>query len=347
MEFVIRTAQLPPRERFDYWYDAVSGVHGLYEIVSDHSADFRAELHARAFGAVGVSWLTHPSLEARRTAKLIRRHDPEVYHFSLNLSGSVRMAQGRQDVVLEPGDLVLHDSSRPFRSVTHQGLGRASGVTVAFPRTLLPMHPDKVQRLLAVRLPGGSGMGALLSRYLSELATSGHEFRADDSARLSTITLDLIWAMIARGLDAEGSLSPSAQQRVLLVRIHAFIQQRLGDVSLSPDMIAAAHGISTRSLHRLFRDQGVTVTEWIRARRLDRCRRDLADPLLQTRPVHAVAARWGFTNAAHFSRVFRAASGISPAAYRRQCQGLTPPGEDSAQGDHLLNGSPGHASSSS
>ncbi|MDQ0938622.1 AraC-like DNA-binding protein [Streptomyces sp. V1I1] len=141
-------------------------------------------------------------------------------------------------------------------------------------------------------------MGALLSRYLSELATSGHEFRADDSARLSTITLDLIWAVIARGLDAEGSLSPSARQRVLLVRIHAFIQQRLGDVSLSPDMIAAAHGISTRSLHRLFRDQGVTVTEWIRARRLDRCRRDLADPLLQTRPVHAIAARWGFTNAA-------------------------------------------------
>ena len=81
-------------------------------------------------------------------------------------------------------------------------------------------------------------------------------------------------------------------------------------------MIAAAHGISVRSLHRLFRGGNVTVTGWIRECRLDRCRRDLIDPHFRAKPVHAIAARWGLPDAAHFSRAFRAAYGFSPQVYR-------------------------------
>ncbi|WP_189145366.1 hypothetical protein [Streptomyces lacrimifluminis] len=41
---------------------------------------------------------------------------------------------------------------------------------------------------------------------------------------------------------------------------------------------AACHHISVRYLHRLFPPQGITVSAWIRQRRPERCRRDLADP---------------------------------------------------------------------
>lgn len=33
--------------------------------------------------------------------------------------------------------------------------------------------------------------------------------------------------------------------------------------------------------------------------------------------MSAIAARWGLTNAAHVSRAFRAAYGVSPVEYRR------------------------------
>jgi AraC-like DNA-binding protein len=42
--------------------------------------------------------------------------------------------------------------------------------------------------------------------------------------------------------------------------------------------------------------------------------------------VSAVAARWGLTNAAHFSRAFRAAYGVSPVEYRRLGGGTRPLG---------------------
>ncbi len=81
-------------------------------------------------------------------------------------------------------------------------------------------------------------------------------------------------------------------------------------------MIAAAHHMSLRSLHQLFHDEGLTVAGWIRKRRLECCRHDLSDPALASRPVAAIAARWGFTSPGDFSRTFRAVHGLPPAEYR-------------------------------
>jgi len=45
-------------------------------------------------------------------------------------------------------------------------------------------------------------------------------------------------------------------------------------------------------------------------------RLDLTNPRLNARPIQAIAARWGFTDPAHFSRLFRAAHGIPPRDHR-------------------------------
>jgi AraC-like DNA-binding protein len=74
--------------------------------------------------------------------------------------------------------------------------------------------------------------------------------------------------------------------------------------------------ISTRGLHRLFEDQGMTVAAWIRAQRLEGCRCDLANPALRLMPIYEIAVRWGFSHPAAFSRAFRT-YGLSPRDYRR------------------------------
>ena len=74
-----------------------------------------------------------------------------------------------------------------------------------------------------------------------------------------------------------------------------------------------------------FHDEGLTVAGWIRRRRLEQCRRDLTDPALDARPVAAIAARWGFSSAADFSRSFRAAHGVPPAEYRRSARAVKEP----------------------
>jgi AraC-like DNA-binding protein len=58
----------------------------------------------------------------------------------------------------------------------------------------------------------------------------------------------------------------------------AFIDARLDDPELTTATIAAAHYISPRYLQKLFEAEGSTVTDWIRRRRLDHCKRELLDP---------------------------------------------------------------------
>jgi AraC-like DNA-binding protein len=113
---------------------------------------------------------------------------------------------------------------------------------------------------------------------------------------------------------------------VLVGRIHAFIERRLGDPDLSPAAIAAAHHVSRRYLYKLFETQPTGVAGHIRRRRLERCRRDLLDPALRARPVNAIAARWGMPDPAHFSRSFRSAYRISPAEYRTTMAKAPSPG---------------------
>ncbi|MGV9378779.1 helix-turn-helix domain-containing protein [Nonomuraea sp. NPDC003707] len=63
---------------------------------------------------------------------------------------------------------------------------------------------------------------------------------------------------------------------------------------------------------------GGSVAGWIRERRPEQCRRDLADPQPATHPINAIAARWGLTNAAHFSQAFRNAYGLPLRQFREQ-----------------------------
>ena len=84
-----------------------------------------------------------------------------------------------------------------------------------------------------------------------------------------------------------------------------------------PDLIhLSPHFISIRYLQKLFQAEGVTVTDWIRERRLACCRRDLRDPAMAHLTILAVTSRWGLTNPAYFSRTFRARYGCSPREYR-------------------------------
>jgi AraC-like DNA-binding protein len=128
--------------------------------------------------------------------------------------------------------------------------------------------------------------------------------------------VDLFSVALAARLGRDGAVPPGSARGALLQRIQAYIERHLADPGLSPGTVAAAHHISVRYLHKLFQERETTVAGWIRRRRLERCRLDLIDPRLRSRPVGAIGARWGFVNAAHFNNVFRTAYGMTPGEYR-------------------------------
>ena len=110
--------------------------------------------------------------------------------------------------------------------------------------------------------------------------------------------------------------SGAGGRELMLGRVKAYIEAHLGDPDLSPARIAEANSISVRYLYKLFEREETAVSEWVRHRRLDRSRRDLADPALSHETIIAIASRLGWASAAHFSRLFHATYGCSPREYR-------------------------------
>ncbi|MGI5183655.1 helix-turn-helix domain-containing protein [Dactylosporangium sp. CA-152071] len=312
-------SSLPPAERFDYWADLVAKEVAPNQISSTRAHDFDARMRMSSLGALTLTTLRFPSLTTRRTAKLIRRSDPQQYHLALLTSGSGTVEQDRCESAIQPGHFTLLTSSRPYvasHGVRTVAAEPAGSVVVVIPHVRLPIPHDKVSRLFGMPLPSTGGIGILLAQHLRQISAHPEQYDTSDATLLAGNTLNLITALLAQHLDVAESLSRNVQQAVLRTRIDAFIDANLGRPDLGPQMIAAAHNVSMTTLKRLFRTVETPVAEMIRTRRLQRCRKDLADPGLRDRPVHAIASRWGFGSTAHFSRIFREEYGMSPSEYR-------------------------------
>ncbi|MGH3489874.1 MAG: helix-turn-helix domain-containing protein, partial [Actinopolymorphaceae bacterium] len=261
-----------------------------------------------------VAEATMPPGVCLRSPARIRLSDPDVYLIDVMAAGRLVVQHDGRESVVGPGDLMLLDPSRTAR-IVHSATRH---VSLAVPRVMLPLRGEEVAQLTGVRIPGDHGVGALVSSLALQLPRHLDDCGSSEGVRLGSAVIDLLMVALATQMRRADTIEIGTRQQALLHRIHAFIEQRLGDPDLSPGTIASAHYISLRYLHKLFEAQDVTVAGWIRQRRLERCRRDLMDPTLRARPLSAIAGGWGFGSAVHFSRAFRAAYGVPPSEYRKQ-----------------------------
>jgi AraC-like DNA-binding protein len=314
MSVLIRVEDEPAATRHDYFRHLVADTIVPFDPLVETERPLRAQILTGPVGPVHITKVSAPPMRAFRTPGLIRVSDPELLKIDVQVRGHTVFAQAGREAALAPGDFTLMDLSRPCqladRDDEHEVLA------VKFPRTALPLRPNELARLTAVPVSGRDGLGAPISALARYLARDGADHGPTEGARLATALMDMLVVALAERLDRVAAVSPVTRRRALLASVRSFIDQRLSDPELSPSTIAAAHHISLRYLHKLFEGEGTTVGGWIRARRLAGCRRDLLDPSSSVLPVSAIAFRWGFSDAAHFTRAFRDAYGLPPGEFR-------------------------------
>ncbi|MER7057238.1 helix-turn-helix domain-containing protein [Streptomyces sp. NPDC000351] len=320
---VFRTADLPRGERFDAWRDCMDRTIAPMEIVCDRPAEFTASQHLLRLGPLVVWRTTFRPCHNRRRAVDIRRSDPELYHLTLVLPGSVPLSteQAGNSGIHHAHDLYVIDTSVPCEVGSPFGDSPLVAIGLEIPKALMPLSPAPrrhIDRLLGRRLSGRRGFGLLVAQTLTQLFGEEGGYRPSDSRRLATLLVDLVTGMLAHESETSAELADESRERALVLHVREHIQRNLHDPGLSPATVAAAHHLSTRQLHRLFETEDETVAGLIRAGRLDAARRDLTDPAHRAVPAGHVAVRWGFTSAAHFSRAFRDAHGVPPGEYRRR-----------------------------
>jgi AraC-like DNA-binding protein len=314
---VIDTSDAGPGEAFDYYRDMLAGAQVGMEIRSDDRTRFWARSSTIQLGDVTLTSIRtrSSSLDIARTPSSIRRSDPEAYRILLGIDGRSDFLHCGRDTALGPGEMALYDSSQPF---TGRRVPAADGhqhiIMATFPRRALPLNP---RSLVGGGLPADDGVSALVRDFLTRLGGNTRPWLDRAGHRLASAWIDLLTVQLSDLLDCPASARDAAD-RTLFLQVCEFIEAHLADPGLAPDVVAAVHFVSPRTLQRLFARNGSTVAAWIRDRRLARCREDLRNPAMSHHTVHAVGARWGFPDQAQFSRVFRRCYGTTPRAWRAE-----------------------------
>jgi AraC-like DNA-binding protein len=307
-----RTEDQPARTQADYWQHVLSNTLAPYQI-RPADGTIRGHIHHAEIGPVTVLGLRATAMQASRTPDLIRDSDRGMYKIDLALRGRGVFEQDGRESVPKPGEFILVDLGRPSHVAIEQW---HEGSILIFPRSSLPLRHDELRKLTAVRFTPRDPYAALVSSLVKGLTRNLDAYESARDARIATAFTDLLSLAVATALDRVSGVPPESRQHAMMLRIHSFIDYHLGDPDLSPGMIAAAHHISVRTLHKLHESEQEPIAASIRRRRLERCRRDLLNPSLSDRPAGAIGARWGFPDAATFSRAFRAAYGLPPGEYR-------------------------------
>jgi AraC-like DNA-binding protein len=307
------TATMPPDDRLRLLRDAMGSAAVAVEI--EHHVDpdeVSARSAGRRLGRLSIQTVTTTPMTLRRTVRLARADPEPSIVVELQVAGRRSVVQGNRRTMLGPGDLILLDCRRPYLSTS---LDQTSQQSVRIPTADLALTDHALARVAGLRLGPQNPVANLAATYLTQLI-GDHRLAAEaDLEVFEAPTIELIRAVVATQLD-DGVQATEPMENTLALRIMEFARQHLTDPDLTAAKIASANNISVRHLYTTLSRSGVVLGEWIRVRRLEGSRRELARSAATRRTISSIAYAWGFGDATHFSRTFREAFGMSPREWR-------------------------------
>ncbi|MEU8711811.1 helix-turn-helix domain-containing protein [Streptomyces sp. NPDC048663] len=312
MSVVFSVRSDPGGARLEHWQEEVFRTFVPLRITLPEDEPFSGRISTDRLGPLQATTVDCDRGRVDRTPGLIARDSAEFVYVGLQRSGHAQVEQDGRSAELGPDEVALYDTTRPY---TLRFPHRFRMQVLLVPRALLPQSEGELHRVTATALHQGDGLGRVILPFLRGLADRAPDLAATAGDALAAHAVDLVGALLAERLGRDAQDTPGGGL-ALLLRIKEFIDRHLADPDLSLASIAREHRISVRYVHKLFENESTTAARWIQRRRLDACRGELSRRSPVPPTVAAVARRWGFTDAAHFSRAFRAAYGTSPSEWR-------------------------------
>lgn len=309
----LSTAASLPKHNLDYWNDAGSPVFFPRATELRRVVDALDPVSRATSNTVRIAEVYSDPQVVRHTSADVAKLRTQIHFLHLQLEGESVNRQDQREARLSPGDITICDNSRPYE-IAFTNPSRI--LVFAFTDELMRRYVQYPQSIAAMAIPGGKGIGGLLSDFLTDV---WQRSRDDSEFQLNAGVTDAILGLVANAY--RQVLGPSIDHNSLgaahRVRVINYIEENLGDPNLTPTRIARAFRITTRYLHHLFSEEDETVARYILRRRLEECARALTSPSQRKRTITSIAFDHGFSSATHFGRVFRSRYDVTPRDYRQ------------------------------
>lgn len=307
------TRDVPRNQRYDYYAHALATAMFPIQVGKSPIQPIDIDMCAADLGNMMVIRQRGTPHCCFADKSSIAGASQRTFHLLVNGSSEWTMEHlGRHR--LAAGDILLSDSSIPFdiNIDAHFDFVNIS-LSEAWIRQWLPAPVLLVGR----KIEGHSGWGHALSAFLRSLAPA----RFDEYPIPMSFLGDHIGALLAFIAQdfITPPLKPPKRDGAMFERIRDCMYQQSSNAQLSAPAVAAAVGLSLRSLHRCFARFDTTFGDTLMDMRCAHARRMLESPIFRRLTVAEVGRRAGFSDASHFARTLHARLGFTPSQIRRQC----------------------------
>lgn len=304
------TAQIPPARRAAHWNCVIAETYFPLQLTFREPAGFVGQVSRRQLGDVSLSRLATEPLQYERRPNHIGGAQEEEYLITIPRRSPVQFYQIGRDVRCSPGGFILERGDEPYR-FSYGAVNELNVLKV--PKWALAEKIRDPDRFCAQVVDARDGVAALfagLMAQLQELALA----EPHAGAVLGRQIVEILSLALDGRRDTDET-SRSAVAAAHLRRAEHVVRRNLSDSRLDPQMVADACNISKRYLHELFGQTDRTVSQFIRDERLIAAR----DAIVSSRAITIaeIAYKYGFSDQAHFSRLFKAAFGRTPSEWRR------------------------------
>ncbi len=305
------TDQVPAAARAAFWTDWVNRLFcGLKSDLYGDS-DFEGRMATVHAGDIVLTRLEANRHRVMRSSSLARSSETAYLKIVAPYVGCAGVEQQGREAWVTPDQWSIYDTTDSYAVANPV---RVEHLIVMVPKDRLVERGLALDPLMARRLGGSGGVARLA---LETMRSAYRELPGMSEAAARGVG-DVITQFVHLSmLDLAGIGTAMTQREALRERIKQHVTEHLADPQLSVDGIAHALNCSRRHLYNAFSEEADGVAGHILRRRLETCRRSLANRANDHRSITDIAFSSGFSNMAHFSRVFRAHLGMPPSDYRR------------------------------
>ena len=161
-------------------------------------------------------------------------------------------------------------------------------------------------------LPVPNNMETILQRYFDVVQ---EQFLTQPDCRWSCRARSALFSILRLADQEFARLTDNASVDPLVHELVYYIGCHLEE-DLSLELLCRRFHLNRTTLGNKFKESmGMTIFQYILSQRIEHCKADLAFTEL---PLYEIAAKFRFTDATYFTKVFKSQVGIPPLKYRQQ-----------------------------
>ncbi|MEQ8503480.1 MAG: helix-turn-helix domain-containing protein [Sneathiellaceae bacterium] len=310
-----------PSRRLRAWNDALYDTYYPLDVNSTGNGFSCGRLFVDDVGPVRAGWVSSDAMIVHRRRGHLAGEGGDYVLLPMPLDDPLRLHQRGREALVRPGDLAMVATCDTY---CYEQRTTNRHRPLRLPGQMLRRRVPHLEDLTAMQFRAGQPSVDLFMDFASSYCRHAARMGPDAAGAATRTLLDLLVMALVEE-DADSGRGTAVQvahgQRAL-----RYIEAHLTDPGLSVGRVAAAVNVSERYLQQIFAGRGQSVSELIRNRRIEAAQRLLREPQARGTTIAVIALRAGFHDPAHFSKLFRAATGMTPKAYRATA--LTQGGEE-------------------